>query len=178
MNELLSHIVSNKVNKGKTTPCMLRAFEPEQIHQRTFFFVFKYYTIVDEGLAPAPWQCHDSGQEDRESTGHIDISECSSVVALSLEAAAPIGQVPLRRGHGKGTKMGAVYDTFAPFHILNIRLFPDNVHSEHDFGQNPCYNGPHAFLECLTVEYRAAIQRLSQLGERIEEMVIPSVSFR
>lgn len=176
MDELFTHLVSSKAKKRRTTSSMgLRAFEPEDIHQRSFFFVLKYYTLVDEDLSPTSWQRHDSAEIDQATADHVDISECSSIVALSLGGAA-VGKVPPRRGQGKGTKMGILYDTFAPFHVLNIRCFPDHVRSEPGFVEHPCYSGPHAFLECLASEYQAAVLRLSLLTEKIDDMVIPSVS--
>lgn len=175
MDELFTHLVSNKAKKRGTTLSMgLRAFEPEQIHQRTFFFVFKYYTLVGEDLAPNAWQCHDSTEVDQATADHVNISECSSIVALSLGGAA-VSQVPPRRGQRRGAKMGILYDTFAPFHVLNIQCFPDHVRSEPGFVEQPCYSGPHAFLQCLASEYKAAVLRLSNLTEKIEDMVIPSV---
>lgn len=179
MDELFTHLVSHKDKKRRTTACVaLRAFELEPIHQRTFIFVLKYYTVVGEDLSPAPWQRHDGTEIDRATADHVDIAECSSVVALSL-SGAPAGQVPPRRGVGNmGARPGVVYNTFAPFHVLNMQCFPDHVRSEPGFVEGSCYSGPHAFLECLASEYKAAVTRLSQLSEQIEELVIPSVTTR
>lgn len=175
MDELFTHLVSNKAKKRRTISNMaLRPFEPEEIHQRSFFFAFKYYTLVHEDMTPTPWQRHDSTEVPRATADHVDICECSSIVALSL-GGAPSGKVSPRRSHGKRAKMGVLYDTFAPFHVLNIQCFPDHVRSETGFVEQPCYSGPHAFLECLASEYRAAVSRLSQLTDKIEDMVIPSV---
>ncbi|ROW02459.1 hypothetical protein VMCG_06145 [Cytospora schulzeri] len=82
MDELFHHLVSPH---GKTTAHMHRATEPKSIHQRSFYFVFKYYTVVGEGLTPAPWQQYDHRPPDTKSPDHIDITECSSILALSLE---------------------------------------------------------------------------------------------
>lgn len=178
MDEVFSHLISNKVNKGKTTAYMLRAFEADQIRQRSCLFVFKYYTVIGEGLNPAPWQRHDGKDPDHEqSADHVNISECSSIVALSL-GQEPTGRVPKRRSQpaGKGARMGgAIYDPFAPFHVLNIQWSPDAIDPENGLMERRCYSGPHAFLECLAREYKAAVQRLSHLCERIEELVIPTV---
>src|SRR5205809_786830 len=131
---------------------MNRAYETDPLRQRSFFFVFKYYTIVEEGLTPAPWQAYDARPPDKRSPDHIDIAECSSVLALSLggEHARTVKNKVRRRN-----KEGKVYDTFAPWHLLNIQCFPDDAHSmrSEDFGK-AFYNGPYAFLSCLAIEYR------------------------
>ena len=92
---------------------MNRAFENEPLKQRTFFFVFKYYTVLGEGLTPAPWQAHDSRPADRRSPDHIDIAECSSILALSLDGD-PVKTIK-KRVRRKGFQLGNVYDSFAPW---------------------------------------------------------------
>lgn len=174
MDELFARLISNKLDKGKTTPYMLRAFEPKPIRQRSFLFVIKYYTVVDEDLTSASWQQHDIRQSEEESADHIDISECSSIVALSLEGEA-VDQVPRRASKSNRVTTGSVYDTFAPFHVVNIQCCPDLIRSDRDMAENPCYSGPQAFLECLAAEYRTAGQRLWRLNERIGGLVIPPV---
>ncbi|KUI56309.1 hypothetical protein VP1G_03748 [Cytospora mali] len=174
MDELFSHLVSPH---GKTTAYMHRAAEPNRIHQRSFFFVFKYYTVVGEGLTPAPWQQYDHRPPDTKSPDHIDITECSSILALSLEGD-PVKEVPLRRRRRKGVTSGVLYDTFAPFHLLNIQCFPDHIHSENDSIRKPCYyNGPYVFLNRLVAEYRDATKRYLQLNDRIRKLITPPYQF-
>lgn len=163
MDALLSHIVSDKVvNKGKTASFVRKTVEPRPFHSGTFLFVFKYYTIADQGLEPAPWQRHGRRCLDRESTDHVDISECSSLVGLSLERQS--------FGHADSG-----HEHFAPFHLLNVRCFPDKLRPVNDFDGHSCYNGPYAFLHCLNAEYQNASRRFQRLNESIAELVLPSV---
>jgi hypothetical protein len=174
-DELFSHLVSPQGNQGKTTAYMHRAAEANPIHQSTFFIVFKYYTVVGEGLTPAPWQQFDHRPADKKAPDHINITECSSILALSLEGE-PVSKVPLRRGRRKGSKLGAVYDTFAPYHLLNIQCFPDHIHAENESIRKPCYyNGPYVFLNRLVAEYKDATKRYLQLNDRIEKLITPPV---
>ncbi|POS71483.1 hypothetical protein DHEL01_v210118 [Diaporthe helianthi] len=177
MDELFSHLVSPQGNQGKTTAFMHRAAEVNPQHQSTFFIVFKYYTVVGEGLTPAPWQQYDHRPADKKAPDHINITECSSILALSLEGD-PVSKVPLRRGRRKGSKVGAVYDTFAPYHLLNIQCFPDHIHAENESIRKPCYyNGPYVFLNRLVAEYKDATKRYLQLNDRIEKLITPPHQF-
>lgn len=170
---------------------MDRAFEKTPLRQRTFFFVFKYYTILEKGLTPAPWQAYDKRPLDRRSDDHIDIVECSSVLALSLQDNSPDSdsraggkdlktQCIARRVRGRGrvvAEKGKIYDTFAPWHLLNIQSFPDRLHSvrEDESLTEPFYNGPYAFLDCLGMEYRDAVKRYTHLYEMITKLITPPV---
>ncbi|KAI3402059.1 hypothetical protein diail_4033 [Diaporthe ilicicola] len=177
MDELFSHLVSPQGNQGKTTAYMHRAAEESPIHQSTFFIVFKYYTVVGEGLTPAPWQQYDHRPADKQAPDHINITECSSILALALEGD-PVSKVPLRRGRRKGSKLGAVYDTFAPYHLLNIQSFPDHIHAENESIRKPCYyNGPYVFLNRLVAECKDATKRYLQLNDRIEKLITPPHQF-
>ncbi|KAM7204272.1 hypothetical protein V8F20_003685 [Naviculisporaceae sp. PSN 640] len=190
MDELFQHLVTKDVNKGKTRAYMDRAFEEIPIRQRTFFFVFKYYTILEKDLIPAPWQAYDKRPLDRRSPDHIDIVECSSVLALSLQdndSDPSAGkdtktQSIARRVRGRGRvvhQKGKIYDTFAPWHLLNIQSFPDGFHSvrEDESLTEPFYNGPYAFLDCLGMEYRDAVKRYTQLYEMITKLITPPDQF-
>lgn len=152
---------------------MSRAHEADSLRQRSFFFVFKYYSIVGDGLKPAPWQAYDSRPPDRKSPDHIDISECSSVLALSL-GGGPTKTVTKRVR--RKAKEGKLFDTFAPWHLLNIQCFPDDEHSmrSEDFNK-PFYNGPHAFLNSLSIEYRDAVKRYMTLNQHITKLITPPV---
>ncbi|GKT82658.1 GTPase-activator protein for Ras-like GTPase containing protein [Colletotrichum tofieldiae] len=79
MTELFNHFITDHENNGKTTAHVHRAFARDP-----FFFVFKYYIVVGDGLEPAPYQKYDKRPPDRRSRDHIDIAECSSILALSL----------------------------------------------------------------------------------------------
>ncbi len=126
---------------------MHRAFEDTPQRRRTFFFVFKYYTAVGEGLAPAPWQQFDQRSPDKKTQDHTDISECSSVLALSLEGP-PMKEIHLRYKKKRPVQVGHVSDPFAPWHLLSIQSFPDDRHSmRSEDAKKPFYNGPYAFLD-------------------------------
>ncbi|KAL2255750.1 hypothetical protein VTK26DRAFT_2763 [Humicola hyalothermophila] len=175
MDEVFRHLVSTAENKGKTKAYMDRAYETDPIRQRSFFIVFKYYTVVGEGLKPAPWQAFDCRPPDRRSPGHIDITECSSVLALSL-GGDPTGTVRVRAR--RKLRSGVLYDTFAPWHLLNIQCFPDDEHSiRSEESKKQLCNGPYAFLDALCVEYRDAVKRYTQLNERITKLITPPNQF-
>ncbi|KAH7322864.1 hypothetical protein B0I35DRAFT_407286 [Stachybotrys elegans] len=193
MPELLGHLISDKNNRGRTHAFMHRAFEASShtqaldssstlspiaspdpyLRQRSFFFVFKYYTVSGEGLAPAAWQRFDQRPAAEMHVDHVDIAECGSVLALSLagEPTKPLWMRP-RRGRAK---QGFLFDTFGPWHVLSIQSFPDNEHTVRgdEFQRKSFYNGPYAFLELLAAEYRDAGKRNQILHERITKLITP-----
>lgn len=177
MDELFRHLITADGNKGKTRAYVDRAFEATEIHRRTFFFVFKYYTVVEENLKSAPWQKFDYRPPDRRSKDHIDITECSSVLALSLEGE-PIERLTRKhRRHRKKSEEGYVYNPFAPWHLLSIQCFPDEVHSWRSEDLNKQFvSGPYAFLDTLAAEYRDAVKRYARLNEMITKLITPPVS--
>jgi len=151
-----------------------RPYETSSLRQRSFLFVFKYYTVVGEGLTPAPWQAFDSRPPDRKSPDHIDITEASAVLALSLGGdSVKTIKNKVRRG---GVREGALYDTFAPWHLLAIQCYPDEMHSMHNEDSQKCFlSGPHAFLDSLRVEYRDAVKRYNNLNQLITKLITPPV---
>ena len=158
---------------------MGRAFEADELHRRSFFFVFKYYTVVGEGLKPAPWQQYDKRSPDHRSPGHIDIAECSSILALSLQGPHTKVVEGRQRRTKRNTRKGYVYDPFAPWHLLSIQCFPDDEHtmwSDEDNGKQ-FINGPYAFLDALAIEYRDAVKRYMKLNELITKLITPPVGF-
>ncbi|KAK3689860.1 hypothetical protein B0T22DRAFT_528634 [Podospora appendiculata] len=164
MDELLYHLVDPAGgSKGNTKAYMDRAFESEPLKQRSFFFVFKYYTVVGEGLTPAPWQAFDSRPQDRRSDDHIDLAECSSILALSLGGEPTNKKVrPKARRRRAAAQTGALYDINAPWHLLSVQRHP-----------KPLYNGPYAFLDSLGVEYRDAVKRYTLLNDMITRLITP-----
>lgn len=210
MSELLTHLLSDTLNRGRTQAFMNRAFEstpstsvspylgspnirptdattstpfpPLQLssghlRQRSFFFVFKYYTVVGEGLKPAPWQRYDERPVDKRLGDHIDIAECSSVLALSLGGMPK--DKPLRMRSRKGaSREGLLFDTFGPWQLLSIQSFPDDEHSvrNDDYLDKSFVNGPYAFLDLLISEYRDAGKRNQILHERVTKLITPPVS--
>ncbi|KIW93125.1 uncharacterized protein Z519_05730 [Cladophialophora bantiana CBS 173.52] len=143
----------------------------DQRRQRSTVFVFKYHTIVGEGRAPLHWQNHD--EESSESkNGHIPLTTCSSVVALSL-AGKPT--YTLRRNSRKNKSViGHVYDPFAPWQVLSIQCFPDWNSSVdvHEHNHHYC-NGPDAFLTAVLSEYKDAIKRFKIVLKEIQELATP-----
>ncbi|KAK1831254.1 hypothetical protein QBC39DRAFT_372136 [Podospora conica] len=176
MDELYRHLVSTNGNEGKTRAFMNRAFESKPLHQRTFFFVFKYYTVLGKDLKPAPWQAHDSRPADHRSPDHIDITECSSILALSLDGD-PVDKVN-DRVRRRVVRQGKLYDTLAPWHLLNIQCFPDEFHTvRHEDSMSSLCNGPHAFLDALSIEYRDAVKRYQNLNQMITKLITPPNQF-
>lgn len=207
MTELLSHLVSDAPNRGRTHASMHRAFErplstssnlhslsvPEvgcgdakpainmplssfsNVRQRSFFFAFKYYTSVAEGFETAPWQRFDKRPSDKRLGDHIDIAECSSVLALSL-GGEPTKSVRMRPRRER-IREGFLFDTFGPWQLLSIQSFPDDQHTVRDdeFQQKSFYNGPYAFLDLLISEYRDAGRRNQILHEKITKLITPPV---
>ena len=148
------------------------------IRQRTFFFVFKYYTVVGENLCPAPWQAYDKRPSDKRLGDHIDIAECGSILALSL--GGPPKKPVRMRPRRERARDGFLYDTFQSWHVLSIQSFPDDQHTvrTEEFTQKSFYNGPYAFLDLLIAEYRDAGRRMQQLHEYITKLITPPVRYR
>lgn len=178
MDELIQHLVTPQGNKGKTRAYMQhRAFETSEVRQRSFFFVFKYYTAVSEGLSPAPYQQYDRRPQDDKAPDHIEITECSSVLALSL-GGPPVSPIYMRGRRRRGYQAGNVFGHFAPWHLLSIQSFADNEHSmRSDDAKKPFYSGPYAFLDSLAAEYRDAAKRYALLNEKITKLITPSSQF-
>ena len=205
MSELIAHLLTDAPNRGRTQAFMNRAFErtpsaapspypaspavrpmdsshfpplqPSFAHlrQRSFFFVFKYYTVVGRGLKPAPWQRYDERPVDRRLGDHVDIAECSSVLALSLggEPTKPLRMRPRR----ERAREGFLFDTFGPWQLLSIQSFPDDEHTVRgeEFQDKSFINGPYAFLDLLIAEYRDAGKRNQLLHEQVTKFITPPV---
>ncbi|KAI0129180.1 hypothetical protein BJ170DRAFT_594999 [Xylariales sp. AK1849] len=176
MDELFQHLVTIDGNKGKTKAYMNRAFEQTALRQRSCFFVFKYYTIVGEKFTPAPWQQYDNRPADKRSLDHIDISECSSILGLSL-AGEPIRTFERKKKRAKA-EIGKVYDPFAPWQLLNIQCFPDDEHVMRNEDSRSIFrSGPFAFLDSLAMEYRDAAKRNIALNDSITKLIHPPIKF-
>ncbi|KAM6479029.1 hypothetical protein HDV62DRAFT_163078 [Trichoderma sp. SZMC 28011] len=205
MTELLHHLLSDTPNRGRTHAFMHRAYERtpsaypsspnlppldpsndiketppvsfSYLRQRSFFFVFKYYTLLGEGLDPAPWQLYEKRPSDKRLGDHIDIAECGSVLALSL-GGEPTKTLKMRPRRERA-KEGFLFDTFGPWQLLSIQSFPDDEHTVRgdDFQLKSFCNGPYAFLELLIAEYRDAGKRNQILHERITKLITPPTEF-
>ncbi len=105
-----------------------RAFAVDRRQQRSFIFKFDYYTIVERDdpehqVEPMPWQKTDPPDKlIGMSDDHIQISRCSSVVALSL-SGEPVYTVrnAARRAI---TRHGFVFDAWAPVSIPTLSRSP------------------------------------------------------
>ncbi|CAF3576032.1 unnamed protein product [Fusarium graminearum] len=195
MTELLTHLLSDEPNRGRTRAFMNRAYERPRspipsslpavpsslcnVRQKSFFFVFKYYTVVKPSLEPASWQRFDKRPSEARLGDHIDIAECGSVLALSLGGEPE--KAPTWRLRRERPREGFVFNTFGPWQLLAIQSFPDNAHTvrgEEFIKENNKYvNGPHAFLDLLISEYRDATKRNLILHERITKLITPPPEF-
>lgn len=207
MNELLTHLLSDEPNRGRTHAFMTRAYErsPSQatshspivapsspvpliarpslsstpptpnVRQKSFFFVFKYYTVVSHPLEPAPWQRFDKRPSESRLGDHIDIAECGSVLALSLGGDSH--KAPPMRSRRERAREGILFNTFGPWQLLAIQSFPDNSHTVRgpEFQEKKYVNGPYAFLDLLISEYRDATKRNLILHERVTKLITPPV---
>ncbi|KAM0260971.1 hypothetical protein ACHAPA_009986 [Fusarium lateritium] len=208
MPELLTHLLSDEPNRGRTHAFMTRAYERPPSHttsnmsattppspmplpvgssmsptpttanvrQRSFFFVFKYYTVVDPPLEPASWQRFDKRPSESRMGDHIDIAECGSVLALSLGGEPQ--KAPVMKPRRERAREGLLFETFGPWQLLVIQSFPDNSHTVRgkEF-EKKCVNGPYAFLDLLISEYRDATKRNIILHERVTKLITPPPEF-
>ncbi|UPK97972.1 hypothetical protein LCI18_008907 [Fusarium solani-melongenae] len=147
------------------------------LRQRSFFFAFKYYTVVSSKLEPAPWQRFDKRPSDKRSGDHIDIAECGAVLALSLGGEST--RAPPWRSRRERTREGVLFETFGPWHLLAIQSFPDNSHTVRgeEYQRKKYINGPSAFLDLLISEYRDARTRNQFLHERVTKLITPPTEF-
>ncbi|KAE8442027.1 hypothetical protein EG329_003928 [Mollisiaceae sp. DMI_Dod_QoI] len=154
-----------------------RAFCDDSRRQRSAVFKFDYHTIVGEGVQSMPWQRTDPPERRQNKTkGHISLSRCTSVVALSL-AGKHIKK--LKNASRKArTQHGFVHDPWAPWHVLNIQCYPDHKHSMDSHDSTKHYvNGPEAFLHTLLAEFKDAEKRLDDIHKKISKLVSPPASF-
>ncbi|KAF2748337.1 hypothetical protein M011DRAFT_485630 [Sporormia fimetaria CBS 119925] len=170
MDELFSHLIS-------TDPCsahMQRAFSPSELRQRTFFFSFEYYTIIGEDCKPMSWQL--STRPQAIQSGHIPITRCGSIVALSLYDSSP--RRLRTRGRRGQAREGWVRDVWSPWQVAVIECFPDWKATTDTFESGHRYlNGPDAFLTALLTEFRDARKRFDEIYRRISKLVIPPAGF-
>ncbi|KHE80986.1 hypothetical protein GE21DRAFT_1275760 [Neurospora crassa] len=177
MDELFQHLISSEGNNGKTKAYMDRTTESNPLRHRTFFFVFKYYTVVNENkCTPAPWQRYDRRPADRKWPDHVDIAECSSILALSL------GGDPIKKYRARVKKRDikdhVIFDTSAPWQLLSIQCFPDDEHTMRSEGsKRSLCNGPLAFLDSLALEYHDAVTRYSQINDEVKKLITPPSQF-
>ncbi len=152
---------------------MTRVFSEDPRKQRSFVFSFEYFTVIGDDCQPMAWQ--QSDQERERPDGHIPISRCSSVVALSL-VGEPLGKLK-NSARRAATPYGYVYSPWLPWHVLNIQCCPDwkSETDSHDSAKH-YVNGPEAFLNTLLVEYKDAQKRFEEISYRVTKLVTPPVS--
>ncbi|RDW67859.1 hypothetical protein BP6252_09255 [Coleophoma cylindrospora] len=177
MDEIFSHLVHDS-DRGASSAHMgsTRAFHDDHRRQRTFIFNFEYFTILGPGCEAMPWQVSDKAKA-TSSPAHIPISRCSSVVALSL-SGAPVRKLKNVSRRKRTTVNGYLYDTWAPWHVLNIQCYPDLKHSMNVHDSSKHYvNGPEAFLYTLLGEFRDCQKRFDEIYEKITKLVTPPANF-
>jgi len=168
MDEIFTHLVQ----QGTTTAYMKRAYDEDPRKQKSFVFSFEFFTIIGDDCKPMTWQQSDRSRERRE--GHIPITRCSSVVALSL-TGSPTRKLKNSARRAK-TQFGYVYSPWAPWHVLNIECYPDWKSNTGSHNSTKHYvNGPEAFLNTLLVEYRDAQKRFAEISQRISQLITPPV---
>jgi hypothetical protein len=151
---------------------MKRAYHEDPRKQKSFIFSFEFFTIIGDDCKPMSWQQSDR-QKDRPE-GHIAITRCSSVVALSL-VGEPIKKLRNSARRAK-TQYGYVYSPWSPWHVLNIECYPDWKSNTGSHDSTKHYvNGPEAFLHTLLVEYKDAEKRFDEICHRIGKLITPSV---
>lgn len=169
MDQVFRLLTDDTPSKAYMKGCLKN--EPRQ--QRSFIWSFKYHCIVGDSCRPKAWQRSDKNLEFNKD--HIPISECSSVVALSLSGKAT--NTLRRRSRKARTVVGYIYDPFAPWRVLSMQSFPDWESTVDVHEQNKHYvNGPEAFLTTVLAEYRDAAKRLRDINEAIVALVTPPVS--
>lgn len=169
MDELFSMLVEDN-----TTAFAHRPFESDQRHQRTFVFTLDYFTIIGDECKPETWQKSD--EEGGASQTHVPLSRCSSVVALSL-SGPPARHVKFKARRAE-QKLGYIFDPFAPWRVLSIQSYPDWKHSVDAHDSTRHYvNGPEAFLITLRAEFKDAQKRLTEVYNRISDLVRMPANF-
>ena len=137
---------------------------PDTRAQGSYYFSFRYHTIIGADRQPEAWQRSILAEQ-------IPLSECSSVVALSLEGQSE--QTVCQSWAHKG-ETARTYDPFAPWRVLLIQFHPSDPTTQILIGMDEeCVNGPHAFLLTVLAEYRDAAKRFSFLQEALVSLVSP-----
>ena len=154
----------------KTTALPHRPFDDDPIHRRTLVFAFEYFTIVGDGCVPMKWQRADERADIGAMDGHVPISRCCSIVALWL-GGEPASKIR-NRNRRISRRIGDVYDPFSPWHVLCMQAYPDWKSAVHSHDSTKHYvNGPEAFLITLRVEFKDAQKRLTEVYNRISDLV-------
>ena len=160
----------------KTKAFSHRPWSDDPRHRRSFVFTFEYFTIIGDECQPMKWQRADEQLD--ESSTHIPISRCASVIALSFEGE-PISRLRHRgRRNPLGRKEGEVFDPFSPWLVMSMQAYPDwrSTVNSHDSTKH-YVNGPEAFLMTLRAEFKDAQKRLMDVYNRISDLVTTPADF-
>ncbi|KAI4161609.1 MAG: hypothetical protein LQ342_004750 [Letrouitia transgressa] len=154
--------------QDKTRGFPHRPFSTDHKQQRTFVFTLDFFTVIGDECVPAKWQASD---EDRgTSETHVPLTRCSSVVGLSL-SGQPTRQVKNKARRAE-RKTGNIYDPFSPWRVLSMQYYADWKHSIDAHNSTRHYvNGPEAFLVTLRAEFKDAQKRLTEVYNRISDLV-------
>ncbi|KAL8933134.1 MAG: hypothetical protein Q9216_006511 [Gyalolechia sp. 2 TL-2023] len=152
----------------KTVAFAHRPFSAEDTQQRTFVFTLDYFTIIGDECQPAAWQR--SEEDGGTAETHIPVTRCSSYTALSL--SGPPARPIKNKARRAEQKTGYIFDPFAPWRVLSVQYYPDWKHSIDAHNSTRHYvNGPEAFLITLRAEFKDAAKRLTEVYNRISELV-------
>ncbi|KAF2792843.1 hypothetical protein K505DRAFT_325900 [Melanomma pulvis-pyrius CBS 109.77] len=170
MNELFRCLVQPEASSAH----MHRAFHEDMRHQKTFFFVFEYYTVIGEDCKPMQWQRADKDKGATDS--HIPLTRCGAVVALALYDDKP--RRIRNRGRRAKTQHGWVQNVWSPWQVLNLQCYPDWRATPDTFESGHRYlNGAEAFLHALLTEYKDARKRYEEIYKRITHLITPPLGF-
>ncbi|TVY17373.1 hypothetical protein LARI1_G004803 [Lachnellula arida] len=174
MDEIFEHLVEQD---NSAAHMINRGFNDDQRQQRSLVFKFDYFTVVGEEVEPMPWQTSAGAEKVLDPPeGHIPISRCSSVVALS-HSGNHIKKLKNASRRAQ-TRYGYVYDLWAPWHVLNIQCYPDHKHSMDSHDSTKHYvNGPEAFLHTLLAEFKDAEKRFEEIYNKITKLITPPSDF-
>ena len=158
------------VNSNYTVGNMHRIFDDDLRRRRSFVFSFGYFTLLGKDCQPMEWQMSgiDPGSRD---TGGVSIATCNSVVALALALEGPAirkikSPKSLRSADNLGNGYGLVYDTFGPWHVLNLQCYPDYKASLDIHDSTKRYtSGPEAFMN--------AYRRFMDISKRTTHALTP-----
>ncbi|TVY80629.1 hypothetical protein LSUE1_G003971, partial [Lachnellula suecica] len=174
MDEIFAHLVEED---NSAAHMINRGFKDDPRQQRSFVFKFDYFTVVGEDAQPMPWQTSDNAERLLDPPeGHIPISRCCSVVALSL-AGTHIKKLKNASRRAQ-TQYGYIYGPWSPWHVLNIQCYPDHKHSMDSHDSTKHYvNGPEAFLHTLLAEFKDAEKRFEDIYNKISKLITPPPDF-
>lgn len=170
----VDELFTKLVEAGTSSASVDRMYHEDERRQRSMVFNLEYFTLIGKDCEPMQWQIA-ARQEDRKP-GHIAITRCSSVLALSLHGPR-IKKIknPARQ---KTREHGHVYDPFSSWEVLNIQCYPDWKASLDVHDSSKHYTcGPEAFMTALLGEFRDAERRFEDIYKRISERVTPPLDF-